>query len=537
MFPTHGRGPQRRSKGTGIRAHGKLVVIAAAGLSTIACTAPAAMVPTTSKAAAVQGGDSAKGGEAKKGGEPGGHHDEDHHDDAEYWAEQAGNPDTEHGDDASDEGSHRGGDGEQREGGEHHGGKEGGKEEGGKEEGRSGGAGRGGDGEHEGHDEHGYDERDSHEVKCSPSALASAITKANQRGGGHLSLAPKCVYTLTSGQDGNGLPVVVQPITIDGNGATIARAANADHFRLFEVGAGGDLSLRHLTLTRGKSADNDEGGAVFVQPAGRLDLDHTTFHNNSVDDIDFDEGGAIANEGVTTIAKSTFSGNYSDNGGAIQNRSGLLEVTTSKFTGNTADSDGGAIHNDGGTTRISKSVFRENSATDGGAVHSDSGLTEIEKSLVSCNSAENGGGLFSDGGVFHIRKSSIVENTAFGDGGGIVFEEDAVLEDSKVHDNKATLSGGGIHTGLSDDDGVAVRRTSVKGNQVSGDTSTGGGIFVDDDNEVALTHTKVIDNASDEAPGGIDNNGTVTTYSHNKIIDNVPTNCDGSANPVQGCDN
>ncbi|MFE3661340.1 right-handed parallel beta-helix repeat-containing protein, partial [Streptomyces sp. NPDC059165] len=321
-------------------------------------------------------------------------------------------------------------------------------------------------------------------VDCDPNDLISAITQANSDGGGTLTLAEKCTYTLTVNHDGNGLPEIIQPVTIDGNGATIARAANADQFRFFEVGVGGDLKLRHLTLTRGKAAANEDGGAIHVTPAGRLDLDCVTLHNNTVDDTGSDSAGAIYNQGVTTVRNSTLSGNSGDESSAIFNVDGKLEITTSKLTGNTAMDDG-AVANEHGTITISKSLLSHNygSAIDQSG---SAGLIEIDRSAILYNHDDFGGGGIdftpAGSGGLHVRKSTIAYNTAAdGDGGGLRLTGSAVIEDSKIYGNTIVDgNGGGVLIG---DEGVApgeaaIRRTVISGNQAPGDGNTGGGIYI-----------------------------------------------------------
>ena len=78
----------------------------------------------------------------------------------------------------------------------------------------------------------------------SASALVTAITRANSAGGSNVvALGRSCVYTLTAVDNywygPNGLPPIASNITIDGNGATIARsqAQATPRFRLLFVGA------------------------------------------------------------------------------------------------------------------------------------------------------------------------------------------------------------------------------------------------------------------------------------------------------------
>jgi hypothetical protein len=101
-------------------------------------------------------------------------------------------------------------------------------------------------------------------VSCGDSAgLISAIQNANSTTEPDMiSLAAGCMYTLTALDnhlDGkNGLPNITTTITIDGNGATIARASSAPHFRIFHIGSGGSLTLNNLTVSNGLVAHVDE---------------------------------------------------------------------------------------------------------------------------------------------------------------------------------------------------------------------------------------------------------------------------------------
>ncbi|MEV1055344.1 hypothetical protein [Streptomyces sp. NPDC049887] len=574
-------------------------MVAAAGFATIAGTTALVAVTDDDKAGAKTPSavaDQAKGttqpAPAKAGTTRGGNTEDDK--DADYWAEHAGNPDRKAGDNTEDDSAeHDGGDADKDPDGSgadrsHSGepegnpgppaadiqkraGSPGGPEgqngpeghsshdrghdgQGDHREGESGDNGRGGQGGHReeagrqgesggrGQDGH----RDSHEdgdkarsVGCDPNDLISAITQANSDGGGTLSLAEKCTYTLTANQDGNGLPEIVQPITIHGNGATIARAANADQFRFFQVSTGGDLKLRHLTLTRGKTAAGENGGAINVNPAGRLDLDHTTLHNNTVDILGGEDAGGIYNAGITTIRNSTLSKNSGEDGSAVYNYYGKLEIETSKITGNvSAPTDGyAAVYNEYGTVTVGKSLFSYNYANGGGGLYNDEGTTDIDKSAFKYNYAYYGGGIYHTAtGSLHVRRSTIAYNTASsGGGGGLNLEESATIEDSKIYGNTSLdENGGGIHIAAEGQE-VAVRRTKISGNQAPGDGYTGGGIYISTGDQVTLTDVKVTDNTSDEPAGGIHNDGTVTTYGKIKIIDNVPTNCTGSTNPVPNC--
>src|SRR3954468_11193599 len=145
-------------------------------------------------------------------------------------------------------------------------------------------------------------------------SLKSAISAANVSSPGPdtISLGAGCVYTLTAVDNNwygpNGLPAIASDITIDGNGATIARstALATPSFRLFFVGAdpvsqstlnyispgAGTLTLHDLTLTGGLARGGSPGfggggggggfgGAVFSQ--GTVVMDRVLLTANTAE--------------------------------------------------------------------------------------------------------------------------------------------------------------------------------------------------------------------------------------------------------------
>jgi hypothetical protein len=147
-------------------------------------------------------------------------------------------------------------------------------------------------------------------------SLIDAINAANNTGGGHtIILQANTVYSLTAVNNDwygpDGLPAIDSAITIQGNGATIARdtnpADNTPNFRLFYVSGGldnnngqmppGSLTLQDLTLSGGVAKGGDGGsgdtstegvaaggggaglgGAIFSQ--GMLNLTGVTLTQN-----------------------------------------------------------------------------------------------------------------------------------------------------------------------------------------------------------------------------------------------------------------
>ena len=192
------------------------------------------------------------------------------------------------------------------------------------------------------------------------------------------------VNGLRYGQFGDplGLPLITSPITIEGNGATIARAASAPAFGLIGVRfPGGNLTLQSMTLS---------GGSFF---------------------------GGVSNDGTLSIKNSTISGN---SGGGVDNIFGATMIENSTIAGNTV---GGGVSNYGGRVMITNSTISGNTASTGGGIANcayGSSFT-ISNSTISGNIADRGGGIsngldcghYSYGGAdLSLNNSLLVGNKA-----------------------------------------------------------------------------------------------------------------------------
>ena len=396
------------------------------------------------------------------------------------------------------------------------------------------------------------------QVPCDPDLLIAALVRANAEGIGRLELEPKCTYTLTTFDEDetgqrSGLPAILGRVSIEGNRATIVRAANAEPFRIFNVGSGGDLTLRHLTVKGGYDPEDAQGGGgLLVQRAGRASIEASTFTlNRSVGG-----GGAISNLGVTRIvggdrshadgrnskdsagdALTELTHNFSEGqGGAISNDFGSLTMDRVRLSDNAALDDGGALLNRG-LVKASKTEFERNhSLQTGGAIVVDDSdaITELrDSSLTGNTSNESGGAVSSIGGHLLLHETDVRHNVALFDGGGIANSTGLVTIDRSRISQNATLTGRG--GGLSNAAGPAVLRDSeVKLNRAFAPIGAAGGID-NDDADLTLVNTKVIENASTQAPGGVSSSTEVTVDDDTTIVRNRPTNCAGSPNDIPNC--
>ena len=238
-----------------------------------------------------------------------------------------------------------------------------------------------------------------------------------------IELGVALTYTLDvvdNSTDGdNGLPSITSEITINGNGSTIERIEGFFlEFRIFHVGASGDLSLNDVTIT---------GGSW------------------NTDSADF--GGGIVNQGVLIIADSTISFNVSATAGGIQNN-GTMTITDSTLSGNVATIDsGGAISNVGEATITGSTVIGNRADSKGGGIHNIGTMT-ITNGTISGNDVDNtvyfgGGGIYNSGTVT-ITNSTINGNTATLEGGGIHNSGTATITNSTISGNNADFGAGGI---------------------------------------------------------------------------------------------
>ncbi|MFE3451731.1 hypothetical protein ACFXJ8_22685 [Nonomuraea sp. NPDC059194] len=316
-------------------------------------------------------------------------------------------------------------------------------------------------------------------VACDVPALKAAIVAANMSGG-TLDLSRKCVYTLTAAHDGvNGLPVITNNVTINGNFATIERQS-ADLFRLFEVAPGARLTLRGITLRKGDLNASADGGAVLVDAGGRLDVRGSSIRENTARN-----GGGIFTAGSTSANGSSISENTATGFGGgigVGGPSGSLTMNGSAVTGNEGNFSGG-LGFDFGTTGM------------------------IQATAINNNKANvNGGGLANDG-TLTVRASQFIGNKAGGDGGGLANDRSVTIVNSTFYANTANRGGGVANF-----------------NAPSQPTAT-----------ATINTSIIVGNVANTTAGGVFNSVGTTTLTRSVVVANTPNNCLGSTPPVNGC--
>ena len=396
--------------------------------------------------------------------------------------------------------------------------------------------------------------------------LVAAVKAANAAGGGTISLAPRCTYTLTAADNnrfgGNGLPVITTPITIAGAHATIARHS-AQHFRIFEVdGPGGSLAASALTITGGDVGG--PGGGVFNN-AGTLRLNASVVSGNASEGGMMSAGGGIASGTIGT--------------GPL----GTLVLNASEVTGNTTSGDAGGILNHAGTAVLNGSRVDHNTSGSGGGIASGPGNPDspvtgssltLNGSRVDHNEAAEGGpeaaaGGLVNGGTAVLRGSSVDHNSAAGGTGAGIFNHGTMtITGSQITGNTAPTdsagnagTGGGIanvNFGIPPSGGSGVltmngstvsgnfasgfagglgngpdSTATITGSSVSGNSTDGAGGGVVNQGALAMTGSRVLDNTA-AAGGGIANQGGTVTLTGTRVAGNTPDNCEPPGT-IAGC--
>ncbi|MBE0670680.1 MAG: hypothetical protein IH588_08840 [Anaerolineales bacterium] len=202
---------------------------------------------------------------------------------------------------------------------------------------------------------------------------------------------PQEEWTVSVVDVGSALPMLIRPLTIHGNGATLIRDESAEPFRFFEAMFGG-LTLENLTLENGSVLD-DWGGAIYSMNVS-ITMDSVRFVNNSADN-----GGAVYfTFGGLNITNCEFIGNNAGfAGGGLYADSAKVNISQTEFNGNRSVGQSGGLHAEGATLVIVDSIFVKNvnEGTRGGAVYATNVNLNVTRSQFYQNQSGYYGGAFS----------------------------------------------------------------------------------------------------------------------------------------------
>jgi hypothetical protein len=383
---------------------------------------------------------------------------------------------------------------------------------------------------------------------ASVSDLIKDMNAANRAGGTNtitLTAPTTSPYVLTAVDnttDGpTGLPVISggkkpDALTILGNNDTIERstASGTPTFRLFDVAAGGSLTLNDLTLQNGLAfglAAN--GGAVYNQ--GALMLSGVTVQNNMAQGANgangtkhnpsgqpgapafgggiFSAGTALTLENGTVIQNNEALGGNGGNapggpggdggnaqGGGVFVSAGTVTFTSTTLGSNLAQSGSGGTGRSGGSAGYGY----------GGGLAISAGTVNLTSVMVNSNHVDIGkgiptnavgGGIYIGSGTVTLSNDTVQSNTATpasggGSGGGIKISGGTVLlSNDTVQSNTAGLGGGGIEI---ENATVTLCNDTVQSNTASigGGIASGGVVYID-----SFTVNNTTNNSRDNIEG------------------------------------
>jgi chitodextrinase len=402
-------------------------------------------------------------------------------------------------------------------------------------------------------------------IACTTTDLLNAISAANRQvGGGTVSLAPGCTYTMSAinnSTDGNNaFPAIQGNVTVIGNAATITRSTSGvANFRFFMIDEGGSLNLSNLTLRNGSITASYLHGGGAILNRSQLTVNGVSFLNNR--SLATTGGGAIDNHdmGQMTVTLSNFTGNVGLQGGAIEDEAtlchtsrpacGQATVTQSTFTNNsTTQYGGGAFESQlnqqspvlcqptwpqpvscqqvgGAHDTLIGNTFSGNTAmTEGGAI-ANFGTTTLSNSTLYNNgtigtgpSGDSGGGGVQNTGVITITQSTLSGNKS--------------LYGANIHDYNDTKQPGPPTTTL---------RMSIVADGVSGQNCSGsiaivdGGYNLDSSTSCGFSSARGSLNSTNPQLGALQANGgptqTMALPLQSRAVNAIPatvSGCNGS---------
>ena len=418
-------------------------------------------------------------------------------------------------------------------------------------------------------------------VGCSAPNLVAAIDRANADPGADvINLAVGCTYRLIAavGASSNGLPIVTGELTVNGRGATIARAMQAPNFRIFTVSDTASLTLNATNLRNGRASDcpGDPLGFIVacggaIENFGTLNINDSHVDGNNVNsaaDGGFDaEGGAIENFGTLNIKRSRFDSNSGTTtgpaallfvaGGAISNE-GTLSVDTTALTNNAIrlfgtgtlggdeyqEGDGAAISSFGPAT-ITKSFINGNHTYGSagndftsGAVQNGLSTMTISATSITNNGATSRLGAAHGGGVISVGRLSVLTiRDSLIAGNEVDAPALAPPAAGCMPETRSVASGGGVYVvrGTATITSTAVITNSVRAEGGCGDARAGG--LHNQGGTMTLNAVAVLANSVFGDPasgGGIDNDKTALslTIDQSTISGNVVTGSPSSGGGI-----
>jgi len=329
-----------------------------------------------------------------------------------------------------------------------------------------------------------------------------------------VSLDGATINVFSGGENGEDNPLVLDKnLIIDASDRKGLTLVPSGHTSLVAVSPNTSAAMVHLQF------HNGWGGAIHNQ--GQLLLRDCSFSGNSSE-----EGGAIFNaeDSELKLTGCRLSANTATTGGALHNE-GNLTLESTLISGNEADSQGGGIFSSGSLTMHGSIFTRNGSSQFGGAIYSSGELSMIRCTVERNESADSGAGLVVSGNAT-VDSCTISGNICGGSGGGIIHGSgtlDLIL--CTIQGNKALADyGGGVFSGGT----ISVHACTIAGNQAA---SEGGGLYIGITGQLALRNSIAAGNTAFDL--GPDLRGSIATQAGVSLLGSV-AGVDGSFTGIVG---
>ncbi|HEY2103911.1 MAG TPA: choice-of-anchor Q domain-containing protein, partial [Chthoniobacterales bacterium] len=286
-----------------------------------------------------------------------------------------------------------------------------------------------------------------------------------------------------------------------------------------------------LTITNSEFGSNaaGNGGALFPRFSNAVvNITNCNFHDNKTLNTTNGWGGAmlIWDGAQVIVNNSQFMNNAAQSGSfssSTINRGGAiyvfansnLKLNNSLLAGNSA-CFGGALYVDpSGTLAVTGGELHDNSITvfdgtqGGGAIYNAGTLTVAVDVQLHDNHADGAGGAIENApsGSMVILSRVVLRHNQAGGGGAIENRGNAIVQESTLADNIASLYGGAIDAA---DETDTTKSTTVFGCTLSGNSAGTDGGAIESEMKLTLTDTTISGNSGPEAIADYDRPITVT---------------------------
>jgi len=189
-----------------------------------------------------------------------------------------------------------------------------------------------------------------------------------------------------------GLPPIVDALTIEGNGSTIRRdTADTDQFSILAVYAA-EATIKDVTISGGYG---NYGGGLLAYDGADVTISGCTISNNEARVFG---GGIFTFQSDISILGSTISGNSAGYiGGGMNLFGGVFSIVNSTISDNSAQYVGGlgtGLGFGSATTEgaiVNSTITGNSGEVVGGIANGDESEVTISRSLISGNTATDGG--------------------------------------------------------------------------------------------------------------------------------------------------